>query len=155
MLSKEFESLKGDLIKAYDQKGMRASGGFADSLEVVATEFNVKLMGNNYAQQLETGQEAGGVRGETFKELFSKINKWVDDKNISARIDGEITKNTLVYLITRKIWREGWKRKDYGGVELISEVVTSERIQKIIDEVGEAQVIVYTTEIIQLIKEMV
>ncbi len=148
ILSKEFESLKEDLIKAYDQKGMRASGDFADSLEVVANRFNVKLWGNDYAQQLETGRQSGK------RPPIDAIKQWIDDKGIANRLNGEITRNQLAFLIARKIGREGWKRKDYGGVELISDVVTDERIQKIIDEVGEAQVVVYTTEIITLIKEM-
>ncbi len=148
ILSKEFESLKEDLIKAYDQKGMRASGDFADSLEVVASGFNVKLWGNDYAQQLETGRQSGK------RPPIDAIKQWIDDKGIANRLNGEITRNQLAFLIARKIGREGWKRKDYGGVELISDVVTDERIQKIIDEVGEAQVVVYTTEIITLIKEM-
>ena len=148
ILSIEFNKLKEDLIKAYDGKGMRASGDFANSLEVVATGFNVKLLGNDYAQQLETGRQSGRF------PPIDAIKQWIDDKGISNRLNGEITRNQLAFLIARKIAREGWKRQGYGGVELISDVVTDERIQSIIDEVGEAQVITYTTEIIQLIKEM-
>lgn len=147
-LSQEFESLKADLIQAYDRKGMRASGDFANSLEVVVDGFNAKLFGNDYAQQLETGRSAG---------KFPPINailKWIDDKNISARLNGEITKNQLAFLIARKIAREGWNRQGFGGVELISEVVTDERINKIIQEVGIEQTLVYTTEITKMIKEL-
>lgn len=149
-LSQEFEQLKKDLIEAYDKKGMRASGDFANSLEVVMLNNDTKaqLWGNSYAQQLETGRNAG---------KFPPINailKWIDDKNISARLNGEINKNQLAFLIARKIAREGWNRQGFGGVELISEVVTDERIDKIIQEVGIEQTFIYTSQITKMIKEL-
>jgi len=149
-LSEQFELLKQDLIVAYDRKGMRASGNFANSLEVVMLDNGMKaqLWGNAYAQQLETGRSAGRF------PPISAIEKWIDDKNISARLNGEITKSQLAFLIARKIAREGWNRSGFGGVELISEVITTERIQKIIDEVGVEQAFIYKTEIIQLIKQL-
>lgn len=149
-LSEQFELLKKDLITAYDRKGMRASGDFANSLEVVIKDngLTAQLWGNSYAQQLETGRQAGRF------PPVSAIEKWIDDKNISARLNGEITKNQLAFLIARKIAREGWNRSGFGGVELISEVVTDERIQKIIDEVGIEQAFIYTSKIQTLIKEL-
>ena len=149
-LSEQFELLKQDLITAYDRKGMRASGDFANSLEVVMLDNGTKaqLWGNSYAQQLETGRQAGRF------PPISAIEKWIDDKNISARLNGEITKKQLAFLIARKIAREGWKREGFGGVELISEVITEDRIQKIIDEVGIEQAFIYTSKIQTLIKEL-
>lgn len=148
ILSKEFEKLKEDLIKAYDAKGMRASGKFADNLEVVVSEDRAILYGENYAQQLETGRKEG-----KFPPLVD-IEQWIKDKGIAARIEGQISISSLAFLIARKIAREGWNRQNYGGVELISEVITDERIQAIINEVGEAQVIKYTSEILRLVKEL-
>jgi len=149
-LSEQFELLKQDLITAYDRKGMRASGDFANSLEVVIKDngMTAQIWGNSYAQQLETGRQSGRF------PPISAIEKWIDDKNISARLNGEITKKQLAFLIARKIAREGWKRDGFGGVELISEVITTERIQNIIDEVGIEQVFIYTSKIKTLIKEL-
>lgn len=149
-LSEQFELLKKDLITAYDRKGMRASGDFANSLEVVIKDngLTAQLWGNSYAQQLETGRQAGKF------PPVSVIEKWIDDKNISARLNGEITKSQLAFLIARKIAREGWNRSGFGGVELISEVVTEDRIQKIVDEVGIDQAFIYTSKIQTLIKEL-
>ena len=148
-LSIEFEKLKADLIKAYDQKGMRASGDFADSLEVVQPSENIiQLWGNDYAQQLETGRQSGKAPPR------DAIEKWIEDKGIANNLNNDITKSQLSFLIARKIARQGWKREGYGGVELISEVVTDERIDKIIKEVGVNKTVEYTTEIIKLIKEL-
>tara|TARA_R100001530_G_scaffold135761_1_gene113826 strand:- start:833 stop:1294 length:462 start_codon:yes stop_codon:yes gene_type:complete len=149
ILSKEFEKLKEDLIKAYDQKGMRASGDWANSLEVVQeNEFNVKLIGLNYSQQLETGRKAGK------QPPLSNIKKWIEDKKILSKIKKEISLNSLAFLIARKIAKKGWNRKGYGGVNLISDVITPERIQKIIDEIGALQTVLFTDQIIKDIQKI-
>jgi len=148
VLSKEFELLKDDLIKAYDAKGMRASGKFAETLEVKVNGLTAQLWGESYAQQLETGRRAGKFPN------ISAIEQWIKDKGIANRIQGEISISSLAFLIARKIAQRGWKREEYGGVELISEVVTDVRIQKIIDEVGVEQALIYSTEIIKLVNEI-
>jgi hypothetical protein len=147
-LISEFEKLKIDLIKAYDSKGMRASGKFANSLEVVSTAFSVKLLGEDYAQQLETGRQAGRY------PPINAIIQWINDKGIAQRIQNEISVSSLAFLIARKIAREGWKRQGFGGVNLISDVVTPQRMQNIIDIYGDKVAIDYTTEIVKLIKEI-
>lgn len=149
ILLTEFESLKADLIKAYDAKGMRASGNFANELEVIQpTTTRIQLWGADYAQQLETGRQAGKF------PPINAIKQWIEDKNIASRLNGEITVSQLAFLIARKIAREGWKRQGFGGVELISEIVTDQRMQKIIDEVGLEKVSEVQSEIIKLIKEL-
>lgn len=155
ILSKEFEALKDDLIKAYDAKGMRASGKFADSLEVKVNGLNAQLWGEDYAQQLETGRRPdGGGTGPAWTTAKEDIIQWIKDKGIANRIEGQISISSLAFLILRKIRTQGWKREGYGGVQLISDVITDIRIQKIIDEVGAAQALKYTTEIIKLTNEL-
>ena len=148
VLSKEFELLKNDLIKAYDAKGMRASGKFAESLEVKVQGLTAQLWGEDYAQQLETGRKSGKF------PPINAIEQWIKDKGIVNQIQGQISISSLAFLIARKIAQSGWKREQYGGVELISSVVTDERIQKIIDEVGAEQAMIYTTEIITMVKQI-
>ena len=149
ILSNEFESLKADLITAYDAKGMRASGNFANELEVIQpTTTRVQLWGADYAQQLETGRQAGRF------PPINAIKQWIQNKGIANRLNGEITVSQLAFLIARKIAREGWKRQGYGGVDLISEIVTDQRMQKIIDQVGLEKVSEVQSEIIKLIKEL-
>lgn len=148
VLSKEFELLKNDLIKAYDAKGMRASGKFAESLEVKVQGLTAQLWGEDYSQQLETGRKSGKF------PPINAIEQWIKDKGIANQIQGQISISSLAFLIARKIAQSGWKREQYGGVELISSVVTDERIQKIINEVGAEQAMIYTTEIITMVKQI-
>ena len=149
-LDNEFELLKNEVISKYDEKGMRASGDFAESLETSIEEtsigYTARLFGNDYAYQLENGRNAG-------KQPPSEvIEKWIYDKGIASQIEGNISVSSLAFLIARKIGREGWNRENYGGVNLISEVITSERIQKIIDRVGEVFTIQFSDKIINEFK---
>ena len=145
ILFKEFDALRIDLIKAYDAKGMRASGKWADSLEVESSPLNGVITGLNYSQQLETGRRAGKF------PPISSIEDWIRQKGITPI---EISISSLAFLIARKIAREGWNREGFGGVELISEVVTDARIQSIINKVGEVTLVEFTTDIIKMIKEI-
>lgn len=140
--------MKADLIELYDAKGMRSSGKWADSLEVIAGEDTVKLIGEEYSQQLETGRQAGKF------PPIADIKKWIIDKGVFNSALQNISLSSLAFLIARKIAKNGWKRELFGGVELISTIVTDERMQKIINEVGNAKIIQVSTEIINLIKEL-
>lgn len=141
ILKEEFELIKQELIKRYDEKGMRASGEWANSLEVQASGLSVKLLGLSYSEQLEYGRKAGK------QPPREAIEQWIRDKGIASRLEGKITVSSLAYLIARKIAREGWRREEYGGVELISEVVTPERIQKIIDRIEATYIPLFANEI--------
>ena len=148
VLSKEFELIKKDLIALYDYKGMRASGAWADSLEVMVTEDRAILMGFEYSQQLETGRKPGKF------PPIEAIKKWIQDKGVFSAALKEISLSSLAFLIARKIAKQGWKREGFGGVELISSVITEDRIQKIIDEAGPIMAVKYSTDLVILLKKL-
>jgi hypothetical protein len=151
-LVKGWELIKTDIALLYESKGMRASGAFVDSLETIYTEtptgYNAKLLGNDYAQQLETGRKAGSFPN------IADIKKWIIDKGVFNTALQTITLSSLAFLIARKIANEGWKRERFGGVELISTIITPERIQMIIDEVGAVETMRITTEIKGMLNEL-
>lgn len=142
ILSREFEFLKNDLIEAYDSKGMRASGRFAEELEVEATINKAILWGEDYANQLEFGRSPGRM------SPVDKIEEWINHKGLASVITTSV--NQFAWAIAKKHEREGWKREGFGGVELVSEIVTERRIQDIIDEVGESRALELTSEINEL-----
>lgn len=141
ILSKEFELMKADLISLYDTKGMRSSGKWADNLRVEVQELSATLYGLPYSQQLESGRKSGKFPN------INDIKQWILDKGVFTQALREIKLSSLAFLIARKIANSGWKREDFGGVELISSVVNETRWQKIIDEVGDVFAIKYSTEI--------
>ena len=148
ILKEEFKLLKADLIKEYDILGMRASGNWANSIEEEYTSTSAKLIGEKYSEQLEFGRRAG-------KQPPSKaIEQWIRDKGLASRLTGKMTVSGLAFLIARKIAREGWKRERFGGVELISRVVTPDRIQKIIDRVSDYSLSLFSKEIRLMFEEI-
>ena len=138
---KEFELIKNDLILLYEAKGMRASGVFADSLEVVSKQNVIQLYGLDYAEQLQFGREAGSYPN------IEAIKKWIIDKGVFAEALQKMKISSLAFLIARKIALFGWKRERYGGVDLISEVITPERINDIINKIGVSETVKLTSEI--------
>ena len=156
ILNAEFELLRVDLIKAYDAKGMRASGKTADSLQVVDTGLeSVKLVGGRQFEQLEVGRgpsKKGPAAGKG--ELVEIIKQWISDKGIVSDIKNDNDNSTLAFLIARKIHKQGWKREGYGGVELVSEVVTDKRIQSIINKVGAELTLTIVTRLQDELKKL-
>ena len=148
ILQEEFDSLRSDLIVAYDAKGMRASGNFAESLDVIIGDSFAELWGDEYAEQLEYGRNSGG-----FPPL-KDIEDWILDKGVFTAVLEEIKLSSLAYLIARKIAEQGWNRQQHGGVGLISEVITEKRLQMIIDRFGEAELINFSSDIINIFSEI-
>lgn len=152
VLTKELTQLQKELIAAYNQKGMKSSGEWEEGLEVQVYSSSDGLTGIlkglNYSQQLETGRKPGRFPPR------DEIEKWIKEKGLAANIEGEISVSSLAFLIARKISREGWNRKGYGGVNLISDVVTPQRIQNIINLVGDSYVVSVTTDIVKSFQEI-
>lgn len=96
---------KKELIKSYEQSGRKASGNWERELETNIKEKPGKITatidGARYTEQLIRGRAptTGGGTGE----LKEKIREWIRYKNIVS----DIPEDSLVYLITRKIHREG------------------------------------------------
>ncbi len=128
-IERELNILMQELIAAYDAKGMRASGRWADSLQVEVNGTRGILTGLQYTEQLQYGRRAGRF------PPVEQIEQWIRDKGIQA-IDASINIRTLAFLIARKISREGWNRQGFGGVELVDEVLTPARIQQALDNIS-------------------
>ena len=151
-LAQEFEKLKDLLIKKYDEKGMRASGAWAKELEARSVGLSASIWGLPYSEQLENGRgpTSSGAKSGTIT-LRQAIEQWIEDKGI--RPEGKMTVSSLAFLIARKIHRQGWDRKNYGGVDLISEVITPEYIQGVLDLVTYFKINEFSTEITNLFKQ--
>jgi hypothetical protein len=148
ILKDELNLLKTELIKEYIALGMKASGEWADSLEVQVDEGNGKLLGLNYSEQLEFGRRSGK------QPPRQAIEQWIRDKGLANRIENQISISALAFLIARKIAREGWKREGFGGVDLISKVITPERIQKILYKIGLQYRTEFQSSIIKQLQEL-
>ena len=82
---------------------MRASGRFAESLDIVIGDTFAELYGDEYAEQLEYGRSSGA-----FPPL-QDIERWILEKGVFSSILQEIKLSSLAFLIARKIAQQGWK----------------------------------------------
>lgn len=105
-------------------QGRSALGRTAQSLEIEVDERNGILYGNSAVNTLETGRKSGKVPGG-----FSQIIKeWMSDKGI-FQAETESKKNSIAFLIARKISKEGTLLSRQGGNSgVLSKAITEERI---------------------------
>lgn len=139
IFAKEIAKLKEDLKAKHEELGMKASGEWLDSVEDRTKNLSGSIWALHYSEYLEDGREPGKF------PPVDKIVKWIQDKPIIPR--DNISVSSLAYLIGRKIAAEGWDRKDYGGVELVSQVITPERVQEIIDKCSDFQIREFNSQI--------
>jgi len=132
-IEKELKLIKQELIAKYNEKGMKASGHWEKSLTIVIGNISGTIFGDDYTHNLEQGMPANQVSADD-KTFRAKIEQWIIDK----RIQSDIKVSSLAFLIARKIQNKGWDRKDYGGVNLISEVLAPQRIELIFKRLSDA-----------------
>lgn len=116
-----------DLVASYDREGLRASGRWAKSLEGITTQqgniIKTVILGEQYTGSLIGGRVATKSKGDGTITLRQAIRQWIDDKGITPT-DG-ISKDSLAFLISRKIHRQGIKvPNQYNSGNLISNVFT-------------------------------
>ncbi len=119
------------LIEKYNRLGLRASGEWEQSLkgtqEETETGVKVIILGAKYTEQLSIGRRPGKMPPRQV------ILNWIREKNIQS----ELKQQTLAYLIQRKIGTEGIKVPNkYNAGGLVSDVLTNERINELIKNVG-------------------
>ena len=132
IIQKEFEQIKKDLIIRYQELGMKASGKWENSeinIDASNTNINASIVGENYTKQLIFGREPGGF------PPTKAIEDWIIAKGITP-IEKNLKISSLAFLIARKIAKEGTKYYQQGGTDLIESVITPERLDKIINQVG-------------------
>jgi len=138
-----------DLRESMDSSGVTASGNFNKTLKATVTPNTVVVEGERYAGAIELGRKptSGGGNGE----LRKAIRSWIDDKGINP---ADISKDSLAFIITRKIHREGTKlyrgTDSYGRTKpsrVITGVIEDGRIEKLAKSVVLDVISQFRTEI--------
>jgi hypothetical protein len=142
LLAAEFELLRADIISAYQASGQAVSGNWADTVKVEATPNGYSITAADYING----------RGPGKPPPSKAIEEWLQQKGIAARLEKNMTISSLAFLIARKIGREGWKPKA-GTVNIVDSVVTPERIQQMLDNVGAVYLDNFTNTIINYLKQ--
>lgn len=124
---------------------MNASGKTAASLHYEIDEKEIRLYGAGHIFALEYGRRptSGGGTGTSLRD---RIRVWIDEKGINPTpgANGRTpSKDSLAFLIARKIHREGTELFKQGGNSgILSEVLTPEF------EKGIAEALFYEFEMI-------
>jgi len=143
LLAAEFELLKADIISAYESSGQAVTGNWADTVKVEATPHGYSITAADYINGRAPGTPPPS----------EAIEQWIRQKGIATRLQKNMTISSLAFLIARKIGREGWQAKP-GSVNIADSVVTPERIQRMLDNVGEVYLTNFTTQITNYLKQI-
>jgi len=135
-LRAEFEKLRDEILAKYEASGMAASGNWGESVQVQELPNGFTIVADSYING----------RGPGKAPPSAAIEKWIAQKGIASRLNGEISVSSLAFLIARKIAREGWKPKK-GFENLVESTATPQRIQQILDAVAPLYVQNFTNEI--------
>jgi len=146
ILKIEFDKLREDILARYNALGLRASGRFERELENKTTGLTGLLVGSHYTEYLVNGRPPGKY------PPIDIIKEWISVKPIQI-IGERITVSSLAFLIARKIAREGTEIFKKGGSDLISAVITPERVQSIIDKVTRFNVQLFASEVSNIFRE--
>jgi len=141
-LAAEFELLKADIIAVYEASGQAVSGNWAATVKVETTPNGYSITAADYING----------RGPGKPPPSEAIEQWIKQKGIATRLQKNMTISSLAFLIARKIGREGWQPKA-GTLNIIDSVVTPERIQRMLDNVGQAYLTNFTDDIIIYLKQ--
>lgn len=140
----------GDLIKNYDLLGLRASGKFAKGLTFKSTSNRLIVYSEPHAIFMENGRgpsSGGKSSGRSLKEI---IRDWIDDRGITPK---DISKDSLAFLIARKIHRQGIQVPNkYNRGKVITSVLNDQRIDQLIDQIKDNEVDFLRTDLTKIFK---
>jgi hypothetical protein len=135
-----------DIRQSMDSSGVTASGNFNRSLTYTQTDKELIIEGAAYAGAIEFGRKPSSGGGSGI--LRGLIRKWIDDKGITPQ--GNISKDSLAYLITRKIHQQGtalYRGTDHYGRTKPSKVIDGIRTDGRIEKLGKDLALNIITEI--------
>ena len=114
------EKLKTDLTTSVNASGVTASGNLAKSFRYDLQPDRLRVYAAGYYSAIEIGRKPTVNGGQGV--LRAIIRRWIDQKGITPKPDDKgrvISKDSLAYLITRKIHKKGTllesEKKDYYG----------------------------------------
>lgn len=134
IIKEEIDAILSDIKKLYKESGKKASGEFEKGLEAVYEPNKGTIRGFVYL----AGRKAGKM------PPVAAILSWLKIRGIRSFKKSQSV-NSLAWAIARKIAREGTKAEN--ALKIYEEVITPQRINKIIDRISKLNVNRIITEI--------
>lgn len=148
---RHLNELVNKLIDKYDQLGLRASGKYAEGLEVDVNENKLIIWSEPHADYMEHGINPSGHRFGAVKA----ISDWISVKKGLPTIFYE-KKKQMAFAIAKKIANEGVRvPNEHNKGKVISDVIDNfliEDIYKMLNEVGDAYAKEIQSDILNLLK---
>jgi hypothetical protein len=120
------QTIKKEIIDRHEAAGQRATGNTINSMEVEADDSKGILSGPAHIGVLEDGRGPTKGGAGSGKKLSEVIREWIDAKGINPN---GVSKNSLAFLIARKIHNEGTLLFQHGGKSgVVSLSITEDRI---------------------------
>lgn len=134
IIREEIDAILSDIRKLYEASGKKASGEFGKGLEAIYEPNKGTIRGFVYL----AGRKAGKM------PPVGAILNWLKIRGIrSVRKNQSV--RSLAWAIAKKIAKEGTKQEN--ALKIYEEVITPQRINKIIDRVAKLNVNRIITEI--------
>lgn len=131
---------------------VKATGRTAESIHAVATDTEVEVLAARNIWAIEDGRKptsAGAKKGNP--TLFEAIKEWAQAKGIVNNIN-DPKQLGIVYAITKKIHKEGWKPRLQ---QPLTKVIQSINEESLLRELVSYQTSVYSDRVIDKAKELV
>lgn len=141
ILQKEMESIKADIIQAYEASNKKVSGEFINGLQITYSPNKAILSGYAYL--------AGRVAGR--QPPSDAIEKWLVQKGITP-IEKKMSISSLAFLIARKIGQSGTKQENH--LKIYEQVITPQRIDEILARINAINVQRFADEVKIMIEKI-
>lgn len=150
---KHLQELVNKLIAKYDQLGLRASGKYADGLEIDINDNHLIIWSEKHAGAMEGGIRASGHPFGPVRAIFD----WLEVKQGLPAIFYE-KKKSFAFAIAKKIANEGIKvPNEFNQGNVVSDVLDeflNEGIYEMLNEIGDAYAKQIQSDVIQLFKQV-
>jgi hypothetical protein len=137
------ERLKNDIKNKPVTKygAVNASGKLYDSIryEVTNNAETLRVYAEDYIDYLVYGRKPGK------RPPRDVIRKWIDDKGLEPV---GISKDSLAFLIARKIGEEGTTIYQQGGSTLLSDIITDNLIRETRDKLEDELYVMFKAELV-------
>lgn len=147
------ELLKEKLVQKYYEYGLKASGNYENELEYLIKARGFTLFGAEYSEYMDRGRGAGG----DYKKIAPLIRGWIEVKSSLPQFFRD-NKESLSFAIAYRIAEEGIQvPNEHNKGAVVSMVVNdflAKDVEDLIDEVGEVQVQLITSQITNVFTEM-
>lgn len=120
---------------------VNASGKLAKSITHKVSNGVLTIEGNDYIYYLENGRKPGK------RPPIKVIRQWIDDKGITPK---DISKDSLAYLIARRIGEEGSTIYQAGGSDLLSSIFNESLKESIAEEFFQMVASEITSEVLNI-----